>query len=151
DPGAASIGDVTTLQPLTGAPYVGEILFADTRSSALAGCKNVSFRWLRDGEPFAGAPHADDDAPNGFFSLEGHDGAIGQSGTSSNGHYTVGVTDLGHQISVRTSCADTTGSLAGVSVTTGGTAPVVTGFAADQPMLQAMEGTTLVVPQASDH
>ncbi len=84
DPGAPVIddntqGSSTFGQPVT-TPQVGQQLFASVSGSgsALAGCTTASYQWLRDGQPFAGVPHADDDAA--VSNLVG--GRMGQSGAS---------------------------------------------------------------------
>jgi hypothetical protein len=145
DPGGPTIidfGGSGNGEPLSGSPQVGEKLAADLSEtgSALSGCTNPSYRWLRDGQPFAGAPHADDDALGGTTGSGA--GAMGSSGTSAN--YTVGATDLGHELSVQATCQDTTGPDAGVSLSSAVTPPIISGFAADQPMVQAMDGYSSV-------
>ncbi len=59
------------------------------------------------------------------------------------------MTDLGHELSVQGTCEDTTGADAGVSVTSGVTVPVATGYAPDQPMIQAMDGYSAVQTDGS--
>jgi hypothetical protein len=121
---------------ISGAVQVGKPLTASVSApgSALAACRTVSYRWLRDGAPFAGPPHFTDDT-NVFGDVAG---TMGDPGLSSA--YGIGVTDLGHQLAVQATCEDTTGTDAGVSVTSPPTAVVTSGFAQDQPMLQTLDG-----------
>lgn len=149
DPGGPTIVNGTSGtnfgQPISN-PQVGQRLLASVTGSgsALAGCTNVSYEWLRDGAPIVGVPHADDDAGTGI--VAGGDNAMGMSGTGAL--YNVSVTDLGHQISVRATCEDTTGSDVGVSVLSGMTDPIASGYAADQPLIQAMDGYSTIATDA---
>jgi hypothetical protein len=133
---------------ITGTPQVGQALtaYGAPSGSALTDCTTISYRWLRDGMPVPSIPHADDDAANA--SSVPTTGAMGLSGnrtvtanaTFQTDQYRVSVTDLGHQLAVQATCMDTTGADAGVSVTSASTAPVTSGYAATQPLLQPMDG-----------
>jgi len=129
------------------AVHVGEGLGASLKGegSLLGECKNVSYRWLRDGAPIPPVPHADDDQAN--FPEASIHGPMGVVGSTSG--YFVSATDLGHQISVTATCEDTTGPDAGLSLTSGVTEPVTSGYAAEQPMIQAMDGYTAIQPDPS--
>jgi len=112
-----------------GTVQVGQRLSIAAPGAKLEGtsCFFYSYRWLRDGEEFAG---------NKYLTNLDHVGSTASSmGTpGSGGTYVVSATDLGHQLSVRGTCvAD------GVSSTSEPTA-LVSAEEAEQPIVQGLEG-----------
>ncbi len=142
DPGGPTIVNRFS-QAAVSAPKVGEELFAKVNGegSALINCANVSYLWLRDGEPIVGVPYADADNHIPFIPAA-PTAVLGTSGRE--GSYGVSPADLGHQLSVEATCEDAAGADAGVSVTSAVTPPVVSGFATQQPMIQAMAGFSTI-------
>lgn len=127
---------------ISGNPAVGQELTASVSGagSALAGCTNVSYRWLRDGAVFAGALHWTDDVAGAAGVAS--PGVMGDPGLSPV--YYVGAADLGHQLSVQATCEDTSGPDAGLSMTSAPTQLGSPGFGAEQPMLETLDGYSTV-------
>lgn len=135
DPGGPTIAGTATVDQNLTASVSGA-------GSALAGCTTVSYQWLRDGAVISGTPLWSDD-----LSMLGQSITMGGPGNGSS--YIVGVTDMGHQLSVQATCKDSSGPDAGVAVTSNPTAVVASGYAAYQPMVQTLQGGTSVSSGAS--
>lgn len=107
---------------ISGTPQVGQAVSVSDLGPTLTGCATVAYRWLRDGDAFAGTP---------YWTF-----GMGDPGTRSA--YFLGATDLGHQLSVEATCEDT-----GVSRTSAPTA-VVTAAQPDEPMIQPLVGSSQI-------
>lgn len=114
-----------------GTAQVGEQLTVSDYGLTLASCpgNDYRFRWLRDGEAFTGNRNSDS-----------HPLSLGGSGDDGP-FYNVSATDLGHQLQVQVTCAGI-----GVSSTSAPTA-VVTAEESETPVIQALQGWTLVSGQ----
>lgn len=115
---------------VTGVPQVGERLTVEDFGAVFAGteCPRYSVRWLRDGEAFPGNAHF-----ARLNSSSSTDHLMGAPGTARS--YWVSVTDLGHQLQARVTCAAT-----GVSSTS---APLtVTSGQVGLPLVQGLTGAS---------
>jgi len=122
---------------LTGTPHVGDLLKVTAGTAFDGSCTGgIGYRWLRDGDEITANPH--------FKNLTEIVPASQFMGSAGDGsQYRVSVTDLGHQLQVRTTCVATGATATSAPVAIAGAEP-------ELPLVQGLDGRISYQPAADE-